>query len=75
MLFICWYYSPETEVISGLDKYGLSKKELVLSSDKDWQYIEAVKGKVTVLMEDEYKKLDPKEQQRENLYFCRALLT
>jgi hypothetical protein len=52
ILLVSWYYQPAEDIISSIDDYGLSAEELVLSHNRDWQYIEAVKGKITVLMED-----------------------
>lgn len=53
-----WHYSKfEGFDADSIPNY-LSDKELIASNHKDWQYVESIVRKITVLTLDEYEQLD-----------------
>ena len=48
LVYVAWFEEAQSEVIMAITDEELSAKELVLTEDKDWQYIEAVRGKIEV---------------------------
>ncbi len=62
LIYVAWYEDSDNELIANLSSEDLSSKELILTQEKDWQYIEAVKGKIEVVSEKQFMEKDPKEQ-------------
>jgi len=62
LVYVAWYEESDNEILTNLLPGDLSIKELILTEDKDWQYIEAVKGKIEIITEKEFMHKDPKEQ-------------
>ena len=52
----------------------MSDRELIASHHKDWQYVESIVRKITVLTLEDYEKLDYREREKSNLFFMRSRL-
>lgn len=74
LLLVAWYFSRDDPIIQEQEWSHLGSRELIFSHYEDWQYVEALQGKVRVVDADSYRYLDPREKEDEKLYYCRAYL-
>ena len=51
IILIAWYFSKEDPIIKEQAFSHLSAKQLILSKYVDWQYIESLQRKITVINE------------------------
>ena len=49
LVYVAWYEEADNEIFSMHTEHELSNRELVMTEQKDWQYVEAVRGKINVL--------------------------
>jgi|JI6StandDraft_1071083.scaffolds.fasta_scaffold641910_1 hypothetical protein len=58
LILVSWHYSKFEGFQSDAIPPYLSDKELIASPHKDWQYVESIVRKITVVSLEEYENLD-----------------
>jgi hypothetical protein len=74
VLLVAWYFHCQDPLLKEQGFSHLSLKELVLSGLVDWQYVESIKEKITVLEEKGYSQMAPYQRKEKGLFFCRSFL-
>ena len=74
LIYVSWHYSKHEGFDEGEAPPYLAEKELVASNHRDWQYMESIIRKITVLTLEEFEKLDYRERENPNIFFIRSYL-
>lgn len=74
VVLVAWYFNKYDPIIMEQNYSHLSKKQLIFSEYEDWQYVQAIEGKIDVVDEMEYKYMNPNEKGLEKTYFCRSYI-
>lgn len=74
LILVSWHYSKFEGFAQDSAPTYLSNKELISSHYKDWQYVESMVRKVTVLSLQKYEELEPREREKPGIFFMRSKL-